>query len=61
MDLILLDSLDQSESCSRCVDACVKKLSESILLSIINFSWVGDAAQRSCYSIDELRGFPNAA
>ena len=59
MDLILLDSPDQDESCSRCVDACVKKLSESILLSIINFSYVGDAAQRNCYSIDELRRVSN--
>eukprot|EP00944_MAST-04C_sp_MAST-4C-sp1_P015208 g15208.t1 len=59
MDLILLDSSSQSECCNRCVEACVKKLSESILLSIINFPWVGDAAPRTWYSIDELRRVSN--
>ena len=53
MHLILLDSSSQSECCNRCVEACVKKLSESILCNY-KFSWVGDAV-RACYSIDELR------
>ncbi len=55
MDLILLGHSSQSECCNRCVEECVKMLSESILLSIINFPWVGDSASRTCYSIDELR------
>ena len=40
MDLILLGHSSQSECCNRCVEECVKMLSESILLSIINFPWL---------------------